>query len=786
MAGAAPPADCAGYLEKRARKSGRNWKKRWFDLQHPHLIYRESPGKKEKGRILLSRTTVVVKSSAGGDSRPHTFEIVVDPSDAGCERLTCAADSAEEYTRWHKFIGICIAKLKDKYLSTRDGQALHRRPGSLHNLPPPPALPGPPSALPGPPSALPGPPSALPGPPQGESKQSVLSSNDVGGGTKRRAHDAPVDDPKLWAWGSNLSGQCGQSQSSVQNTANPKHIEALKRKNSPKFADCGSRHSVAVTVSGDIFAFGEGGAGQMGTGDRVDRSSRPYLLKSMRKKGCVMLASYRDHNVCVLGNGDVYSWGDGAHGALGLGADTLQVKEPTLMPTLGKAAGFSIATVACGGTHSVFVTAAGALWVSGGNELGQLGLGHTDPVYAPTIVDSVGIGENAAVRSVACGESFTVLCTDGGQIMCAGFVGVPTAEDASDPDADEESQYAKAVAQPDFAAVPLPDDEVVQLSNSQVLVVAAGFYHAAALVGRGPGGGGEAVFTWGENVHGALGHGDEDRRSTPTRVAGLPPMVEGMELALGSEFSAVLTNDDRLYVWGKGDNGQLGNGYYVDALSPCLAQNPADDVHFVSICCGQDHMLGVTGKGEPLYDPEEDTMVRQDHAKATAIPAAQHVDANEHLMAVLGGLGKMSAAVEAVAPPPPPPPAAPEEEEEEEEAEEQKEEQEQEQEQEWMALVDPGTGRTYWANHKEKRTTWTDPHAKPAAGAATAAPAGEVSWVNKDANGDQHGPFESSKMKAWYQANMIHWNLQIKRSDDAHGEFKQLNEVFPDKATAFV
>ena len=74
-----------------------------------------------------------------------------------------------------------------------------------------------------------------------------------------------------------------------------------------------------------------------------------------------------------------------------------------------------------------------------------------------------------------------------------------------------------------------------------------------------------------------------------------------VQLSMGHEFSACLTTDDRLYMWGKGNNGQLGNGYYVDSLEPALAKTPGNnpDIHWVSISCGEDHCVGITGVVHP-------------------------------------------------------------------------------------------------------------------------------------------------------------------------------------------
>ena len=127
----------------------------------------------------------------------------------------------------------------------------------------------------------------------------------------------------------------------------------------------------------------------------------------------------------------------------------------------------------------------------------------------------------------------------------------------------------------EFTEIPLPSSEDGE-GTEIVLSIAAGWYHAGALLGLDETtGGAKSVYTWGENLYGALGHGNEgDRLDAPHEVEALTVIGHDVSLAMlsrGMEFSAVLTKGaDRLYAWGKGTEGQLGNGSYVDHRCQCL------------------------------------------------------------------------------------------------------------------------------------------------------------------------------------------------------------------------
>ena len=233
-----------------------------------------------------------------------------------------------------------------------------------------------------------------------------------------------------------------------------------------------------------------------------------------------------------------------------------------------------------------------------------------------------------------------------------------------------------------------------------------------------------------------------------------------VQLSMGHEFSACLTTDDRLYMWGKGNNGQLGNGYYVDSLEPALAKTPGNnpDIHWVSISCGEDHCVGITGDGPPQFDPNENTFVRERHAKDTALPTHHAEDLmTASLKTVLegftvdslggggGGGGGETKSVEAA----PSPATAP------------------------TPAVTPSTAPPLVAP-------------PPAAPPPAAPPSIPTHWSYQDATGAVQGPFETSMMKAWYENEMIHWNLMVRDASlSADEPFVQLGTLYPDKTKSF-
>lgn len=83
----------------------------------------------------------------------------------------------------------------------------------------------------------------------------------------------------------------------------------------------------------------------------------------------------------LLADGQMYTWGTGHMGELGL-AYLEKTEQPTKVVKVPPHTNW--AQVACGKEHTLSLTDGGIMYAWGANELGQLGLGHTKPVDRPT------------------------------------------------------------------------------------------------------------------------------------------------------------------------------------------------------------------------------------------------------------------------------------------------------------------------------------------------------------------------------------------------------------------
>lgn len=243
----------------------------------------------------------------------------------------------------------------------------------------------------------------------------------------------------------------------------------------------------------------------------------------------------------------LWTWGNADHGKGGIGLDAdapifahmqfepVRVKQPDLPAKL-------IQQVACGGAHTLLVTASGRLLACGLGEQGQLGLGsmQNDGVFQ----EVPGI---ESIINVAAGHWHTLAVSKKGNVYAWGSnkklqLGVPTA----------------ALGDGKTAARPLM---LAALRDAGVMQVACGALHSMALTREGE------VYTWGYGKHGRLGHGDEDDQMLPKRVESLRGEKIRAVYA-GYDVSSAVSMSGKAWVWGMGSSFQLAQPDMKDRLVP--------------------------------------------------------------------------------------------------------------------------------------------------------------------------------------------------------------------------
>lgn len=217
-------------------------------------------------------------------------------------------------------------------------------------------------------------------------------------------------------------------------------------------------------------------------------------MKNEDLEGQSLTSQHSDSKVSDVGQ--VWGWGYGGEGQLGLGSRIRMVSSPHPIPCfegqVSKAPGSYVEGIACGGRHSAVLTDAGALLTFGWGLYGQCGQGSTDDELSPGCVSSLlGI----QIRGVAAGLWHTVCVSADGDVYSFG--------------GNQFGQLGTGVDQAETIPRLL---EAPCLEDKHAKIVSCGARHSAVMTDEG------SVFCWGWNKYGQLGLGDVIDRNIPCQV----------------------------------------------------------------------------------------------------------------------------------------------------------------------------------------------------------------------------------------------------------------------------
>lgn len=151
---------------------------------------------------------------------------------------------------------------------------------------------------------------------------------------------ALTDDGRIYSWGLGVFGQLGHSNIKSQHV--PKRIENVTMEDDNekevlfKSVACGSHHSLALDIYGKVWSWGSAEYGQQGAlksdelsmkenGHHVYRTKPALVYGDFDNLKVIKIKCGSLHNIAITENGQVYTWGWGHHGTLGIGHNRLQL-----------------------------------------------------------------------------------------------------------------------------------------------------------------------------------------------------------------------------------------------------------------------------------------------------------------------------------------------------------------------------------------------------------------------------------------------------------------------------
>jgi alpha-tubulin suppressor-like RCC1 family protein len=284
---------------------------------------------------------------------------------------------------------------------------------------------------------------------------------------------------QLYAFGENEDGQLGNETNNLEYTPNPTPTPVtLPGATGPVTqAAGGGGFSLVVTSTGQLYAFGNNEDGQLGNAtnngiDAYEANPTPTLVTLPGEVGPVTQAAAGGaFSLAVTESGQLYAFGENINGELGNPTNNLAKElKPNPTPTLVTLPGEvgSVTRVAAGDRHSLVLTSGGQLYAFGFNQCGELGNTTNNRIWAanpmPTLVSLPGA--NGRITRIAAGDEYSLALTSTGELYafgCDAFgeLGSPPGEELH-----EARPIPRQVAMPGGARV-----ETMAAGSSDTLVV---------------------------------------------------------------------------------------------------------------------------------------------------------------------------------------------------------------------------------------------------------------------------------------------------------------------------
>jgi hypothetical protein len=267
----------------------------------------------------------------------------------------------------------------------------------------------------------------------------------------------------------------------------------------------GKYHTLKLTIDGKVYGSGQSYFGVIGLGGSKS-SEKSKLLPNLANIKIVQIASGMFHSLALSNIGDLYVWGMGFEGQLGLNSEYKIASSPRYLSFFYKV---PVKFITCGHNYSLCITNDYRLWGWGENKLGQLGLDNIQIVEKPThikIMDTPGHQEGITTAET--------------------YMGI-----------NNERLYTNKPLRPCY--------------------VSAGFAHTAVVTEEG------YLATFGLNINGQLGLGNTTSTFSPRLIEKCDngsSLGKITKVCCSTNGTFIITNEGKLYTCGSGDigHGEIG------------------------------------------------------------------------------------------------------------------------------------------------------------------------------------------------------------------------------------
>jgi alpha-tubulin suppressor-like RCC1 family protein len=224
-------------------------------------------------------------------------------------------------------------------------------------------------------------------------------------------HDlARTSTGQVLAWGLNTSGQLGNGTTTIQ--SNLPVAVSLPSGTTVTTVAAGRFFSLALTSTGQVLGWGQNSGGELGNGTTT-QSYIPVAASLPSGTTVTAIAGGSNHSLAVTSTGQMLAWGNNFTGQLGNGTTTgSNTPVAVSLPS-----GTTVTAVAGGASHSLALTSSGQVLAWGNNFSGQLGNGTTTNSTTPV---PVSLPSGTTVTAIAAGLGHSLALTSTGEVLAWG------------------------------------------------------------------------------------------------------------------------------------------------------------------------------------------------------------------------------------------------------------------------------------------------------------------------------------------------------------------------------
>ncbi|SHF48132.1 RCC1 domain-containing protein [Pedobacter caeni] len=293
----------------------------------------------------------------------------------------------------------------------------------------------------------------------------------------------------------------------------------------------GKNSSYLLSNDGSLYAAGDGGDGQLGSGTLKDNTA---FTKVNFNGGTIKEIVGGNFNAFILTtSGKVFAAGFNDYGQLGMGDDENHIN----FVAVRSLDGYQIAEISCGGNHTLVRTTDGKLLASGSDQYGQLG-GKGKKFKFTEIKLPTGVAA-ADLTQVTAGRESSFILTRSGVLYAAGKNEEGQLGIGSNGDTNKKG-FVKVT------------------SVTRVKLIRSYLGHSVALTTSGQ------LYVTGDNESGQLGLGDNINRNTFQHVTLQGNTISGITEGVESNSTIVITTQGDFFGTGRNRFGNLGLGHHND------------------------------------------------------------------------------------------------------------------------------------------------------------------------------------------------------------------------------